>query len=69
MKLQVKFDFMCDLEKIIEEAPEEAVKEYEDDKEAFYKGAVKNLKTSLKSMINNSDYFWVENLDVKVVEK
>lgn len=68
MKLQVKFDFIHDLEKALEEAPEEAVKAYEEDKETFYKNAVINLKNSLENMLN-IEYFKTENMEVKVVEK
>ena len=69
MKLQVKFDFIQNLEKQLEEATEEDRRLYKENTEEFFKRGVENLKETLKNELNGDDYYWIENLDVKVVEK
>lgn len=69
MKLQVKFDFIQDLEKQMEEATKEAAREYEENPEGFIKQGIERIKENLKDVLNDDYYCWIENLDVKVVEK
>lgn len=69
MKLQVKFDLIHNMEKQMEEMPEEAIREYKENTEEFIKQGIEEFKEDLKSELNNDDYCWIENLDVKVVEK
>ena len=69
MRLQVKFDFIQNLEKQIEDATEEELREYRKNKEEFFEKSVESFKQALKDELNYDDYCWIENLDVKVVEK
>lgn len=69
MKLQVKFDFVHNLEKQMELASEKELREYRENPEAFIKKAVEKIKKELKNEIDRGDYAWIENLDVKVVEE
>ncbi|WP_277220692.1 hypothetical protein [Peptoniphilus vaginalis] len=69
MKLQVKFDFIHNMEKQMEEMPEEAIREYKENPDEFIKQGIEEFKEDLKSELNNDDYCWIENLDVKVVEE
>lgn len=69
MKLQVKFDFIQNLEKQMEEGTEEELRIYQENTEEFFKRGVENLKEVLKHELNGGDYYWIENLGVKVVEK
>lgn len=69
MKLQVKFDFIQNLEKQIEVAPEEKIREYKENPDEFIKQRIEDFKKYLKNDLKCDDYCWIENLDVKVVEK
>ena len=69
MKLQVKFDLIHNLEKQMEEAPEEIIREYKENPDEFIKQGIENIKKGLKNELNCDDYCWIENLDVKVVEE
>ena len=69
MKLQVKFDFIQNLEKQMKETPEEIVREYQENPDEYIKQEIEQFKTDLKNDLNYDDYCWIENLDVKVVEK
>lgn len=72
MKLQVKFDFIHNMEKQMEDATKEELreyKEYRENKEEFLKELVESFKQALKIELNYDDYCWIENLDVKVVEE
>lgn len=73
MKLQVKFDYIQNLGKQMEEAPEEIIRKYKENPDEFIKQVIeqfkKDLKKDLKNDLNYDDYCWIENLDVKVVEK
>ena len=69
MKLQVKFDFIHNMEKQMEGAVEEELKLYKENPEEFFKKSIERLKQAFKDELNNDDYCWIENLEVKVVEK
>ena len=69
MKLQVKFDFIHNMEKQMENAVEEELKLYKENPEEFFKKSIERLKKEFKDELNNDDYCWIENLEVKVVEK
>lgn len=69
MKLQVKFDLIHNMKKQMEEMPEEAIREYRENKEEFITQGIENLKQTLKDELEYDDYCWIENLDVKVVEE
>lgn len=69
MKLQVKFDFIHNLDKQMEEASEEELREYKENRELFMTKGIADFKGFLKQELNYDDYCWIENLDVKVVEK
>ena len=69
MKLQVKFDFIHSMEKQMEEAPEEIIREYKENPDEFIKQGIEDIKKDLKNELNCEDYCWIENLDVKVVEE
>lgn len=75
MKLQVKFDFIHNMEKQMGDATEEELRElreyreYRENKEEFIEELVESFKQALKIELNFDDYCWIENLEVKVVEK
>lgn len=69
MKLQVKFDLIHNMEKQMEEATEEELREYRENKEEFIAQGIEQLNQTLKDELEYDDYCWIENLDVKVVEK
>lgn len=69
MKLQVKFDFIQNLEKQMEEAFEEELRLYKENPDEFIKLGIEKIKIKLKNDLNSDDYCWIENLDVKVVEE
>lgn len=69
MKLQVKFDFIHNMEKQMEEMPEEAIREYKENPDEFIKQGIEDFKENLKNELDYDDYCWIENLDVKAVEK
>lgn len=69
MKLQVKFDMIQNLDKQMEDATEEELKTYKENKEEFFEKSAEIFKQVLKDKLNCEDYYWIENLDVKVVEK
>lgn len=65
MKLKVKFDFVHDLDKQMEEASEEELREYKENKEEFMKRGIEDFKENLKNELNYDDYCWIENLEVE----
>lgn len=65
MKLQVKFDYIHNLEKLSEKPS----RRYKEEPEAFIEELIEGLKQGFKDDLNYDDYCWIENLDVKVVEK
>lgn len=65
MKLKVKFDFVHDLDKQMEEASEEELREYKENKDEFIKRGIEDFKENLKNELNYDDYCWIENLEVK----
>lgn len=65
MKLKVKFDFVHDLDKQMEEASEEELREYKENKEEFIKRGIEDFKENLKNELNYDDYCWIENLEVE----
>lgn len=65
MKLKVKFDFVHDLNKQMEEMPEEAIREYKENKDEFMKRGIEDFKENLKNELNYDDYCWIENLEVE----
>ncbi len=69
MKLQVKFDFIQNLKKQMEDATEEELREYRENKEEFFEKSVESFKQALKDELNYDDYCWIENLEVKEVEE
>lgn len=69
MKLQVKFDMIQNLDKQMEDATEEELGAYRENKEEFFDRLVDIFKQALQDELNCDDYCWVENLDVKVVEE
>lgn len=69
MKLQVKFDLIHNMEKQMEEMPEEAIREYKENPDEYIKQGIERFKEDLKNDLNYDDYCWIENLEVKVVEE
>lgn len=65
MKLKVKFDFIQNIEKQMEEASEEELREYKENKEEFMKRGIEDFKENLKNELNYDDYCWIENLEVE----
>ena len=65
MKLKVKFDFIHNLDKQMEEMPEETIRLYKENKEEFFKQGIENFKENLKQELNYDDYHWIENLEVE----
>lgn len=65
MKLKVKFDFVQNIEKQMEEMPEEAIREYKENKDEFMKRGIDDFKENLKNELNYDDYCWIENLEVE----
>ncbi|MBL7575385.1 hypothetical protein SAMN00017477_0890 [Peptoniphilus asaccharolyticus DSM 20463] len=65
MKLKVKFDFVHDLNKQMEEASEEELREYKENKDDFIKRGIEDFKENLKNELNYDDYCWIENLEVE----
>lgn len=65
MKLKVKFDFIQNIEKQMEEASEEELREYKENKEEFIKRGIEDFKENLKNELNYDDYCWIENLEVE----
>ena len=65
MKLKVKFDFIQNIEKQMEEASEEELREYKENKDEFIKRWIEDFKENLKNELNYDDYCWIENLEVK----
>lgn len=65
MKLKVKFDFIHNMEKQMEEMPEEAIREYKENTEQFIVEGIEDFKENLKNELNYDDYCWIENLEVK----
>lgn len=65
MKLKVKFDFIHNLDKQMEEMPEETIRLYKENKEEFFKQGIENFKENLKQELNYDDYCWIENLEVE----
>ena len=65
MKLKVKFDFIQNIEKQMEEASEEEIREYRENKDEFMKRGIDDFKENLKNELNYDDYCWIENLEVE----
>lgn len=65
MKLKVKFDFVHDLNKQMEEMPEEAIREYKENTEQFIAEGIEKFKEDLKNELDYDDYCWIENLEVE----
>lgn len=65
MKLKVKFDFVQNIEKQMEEMPEEVIREYKENKDEFMKRGIEDFKENLKNELNYDDYCWIENLEVE----
>ena len=65
MKLQVKFDYIHSVEK----QREKAFRKYKENPEVFIEEFIEGYKQALKKQLSYDDYYWIENLDVKVVEK
>lgn len=65
MKLKVKFDFIHNMEKQMEEMPEEAIREYKENTEQFIAEGIEDFKENLKNELNYDDYCWIENLEVE----
>ncbi|MDU2116178.1 MAG: hypothetical protein E7E84_07530 [Peptoniphilus lacydonensis] len=66
MKLKVKFDFIQNLDKQMEKAPEEELRLFEQYKDIFLMERIENFKENLKQELNYDDYCWIENLEVKI---
>lgn len=66
MKLKVKFDFIQNLDKQMEKAPEEKLRLFEQYKDIFLMERIENFKENLKQELNYDDYCWIENLEVKI---
>ena len=66
MKLKVKFDFIQNLDKQMEKAPEEELRLFEQYKDIFLMECIENFKENLKQELNYDDYCWIENLEVKI---
>lgn len=69
MKLQVKFNYIQNLEKQMEEMPEEIIRKYKENPDEYIKQGIEDIKKDLKNELNYEDYCWIENLDVKMVEE
>lgn len=65
MKLKVKFDFIHNLDKQMEEYSEEELREYKENKDDFMKRGIEDFKENLKQELNCDDYCWIENLEVE----
>lgn len=65
MKLKVKFDFIQNIEKQMEKASEEEIREYRENKEEFIAQGIEKLNQTLKDELNYDDYCWIENLEVE----
>lgn len=65
MKLKVKFDFIHNLDKQMEEYSEEELREYKENKDDFMKRGIEDFKENLKNELNYDDYCWIENLEVE----
>ncbi len=65
MKLKVKFDFVQNIEKQMEEMPEEIIREYKENPDEFIKQGIEDIKKDLKNGLNCDDYCWIENLEVE----
>lgn len=65
MKLKVKFDFIHNMEKQMEKASEEEIREYRENKEEFMKRRIEDFKEYLKNELNYDDCCWIENLEVE----
>lgn len=65
MKLKVKFDFVHDLDKQMEEYSEEELREYKENKDEFIKQGIEQFKEDLKNELDYDEYCWIENLEVE----
>lgn len=65
MKLKVKFDFIQNIEKQMEKASEEEIREYRKNKEEFIAQGIEKLNQTLKDELNYDEYCWIENLEVE----
>lgn len=65
MKLKVKFDFVHDLDKQMEEYSEEELREYKENKDEFIKQGIERFKEDLKNELDYDEYCWIENLEVE----
>lgn len=65
MKLKVKFDFVHDLDKQMEEYSEEELREYKENKDEFIKQGIEKFKEDLKNELDYDEYCWIENLEVE----
>lgn len=66
MKLKVKFDFIQNLEKQRKEATKKEIELFEKDKVVFLTQRIERFKENLKQELNDGDYCWIENLEVKI---
>lgn len=65
MKLQVKFDFIHNAEKL----REKPLIKYKENPEVFIEEFTEGFKQALKEELNQGEYCWIENLDMKVVKE
>lgn len=65
MKLKVKFDFIHNLDKQMEEMPEGAIRLYKENPDEFFKQGIEDFKENLKNELDCDDYCWIENLEVE----
>ena len=65
MKLKVKFDFIHNLDKQMEEYSEEELREYKENKDEFIKQGIEKFKEDLKNELDYDEYCWIENLEVE----
>lgn len=71
MKAKIEFYFNEDIEKQIRDfnINAEKVKDYESDKEKYYKMILKEIEKSIKSVLEREGYAYVEDFKAEVVEE
>lgn len=71
MKAKIEFYFNEDIEKQIRDfnINAEKVKDYESDKEKYYKMMIKEIEKSIKSVLEREGYAYVEDFKAEVVEE
>ena len=61
----VKFDLVQNIEEQLKIASKEDIKKYQENEDAFNKEFIERFKADFKRGIDNDDYYWIENVEVK----